>query len=424
MLQSSSRKGKFCLFGAAVVCTFFSSACLGQSGTPSDVKTYTGLTGAIVEGSAVAVSSLRSSGRTKQFRGMLTEQLLARPIDDTATLRVPMEAVVDFVCGNRESYWKLKSNAEVLRGINASLTDLYKDSEKSGDTTVLGRIISFFRDLYTLVQRKGGTLANPAKKELKDVCKEDLQTFDKVSHPMSTAKIAGVGIAVGIEAVKTTLNVLEPPLRAALQIARNAQRRAAVRKFFRNDQNVQLIKDAAKQLQDIVVAQNDHSRKMSLGGVVEAWAALGQPRKLLDIKGCEEFLKDGNPGGKKAGQVFEYRESFYRCYDAVWAGYEKPFRATLEIAASYDVDADIAVLAKVAEATQSVKVPSKAKGKSPQKGDALSETIASLRSEDEPTEDVVRNIGDFLTLAIAIEKAASKESRDQIKQAIDKALGK
>jgi len=410
---------------------FFSmNVCSAQTSTPSDVKAYTSFTGAIVEASNGSLASIRAVDRVKLLRTMLTDQLFDKSTKQPE-LTIPMSLVIPFICANRATYWQRSNDAELLKSINANLTTLYKDAEKSTDTSVLGRLWSIAKDIYDLVTSKSGSLPDAKPRELTDVCLDDAATFDSVSHPRSPDLKGFAPLAIPA-VISTTLDIIEPPIKLAVQIARNNQRRKAVRSFFRNKANVEKVRKAVTELRDLVSNQNTHSRRMSFGAVVELWSSMTVKKPVFSIKECGDFLadRDAKPetfeykkanGGSKETLEFKYATSFYRCYQAVWSEYEKPFRAALEAAAAYDTDADIAVLANAAKRGSSIKVPGK-KGQKIDK-DVLDITIESLSSSNEPVEDLIRNLGDFLNLAIAVEKAASKDSRDKIKQAIDKAFG-
>lgn len=428
---------------ALIAFVFGSTVCFAQSSTPSDVKAYVSVTGSIVEVSTGSLATLRAANRVNQLRAILTSQLLTdtKPAADGTKppreIKIAFPQVISFICSGRSQYWQLKSNSELLQSINAALTDLYKDPDKSTDTSVLGRLWSIGKDIYQLVVSKPGSLPDASSRKLQDICLEDAKSFDVVSHPMPPREPSHVEKALlgGMtEAITATLDIVEPPIKLAIKIARDSQRRTAVRAFFRKEKNVSSVRTAVKNLRSIIADQNNHSRKMSFGNVVEAWSGLAAPRQISSIKECSNFLDEGIPPAK--GETFEYRKNagaeekitfshsanFYRCYRAVWTEYEKPLKAALEAASAYDTDADIAVLALAAETGSSVAV----KGKKGQvtKKDAVEAAIESLRSSAAPTDDLIRNLGDFLNLAIAVEKAASKESQDKIRQAIDKALGK
>jgi hypothetical protein len=370
---------------------------------PAALSGYVNVTATLSKAAEDATVELRTFKRAEVIRLAVGAAVFDGKPD--SRLNFDYYLLPNLICDGRGEFFATRSPAQMLATINESLTTLYTDTEESTWR-------KFIKWISRSVSGRKTALPAAARVEVKDVCRDDVTTFEERAYRVLPEKLPKASLSPvkdAVDGIKEAFQVIEPVLKQALQIVTDAQRRKAVREFFSNDNNRTLVKEGAAQLRAAVKANNERNRAIAFAGAAEAWAKLSLVNlELKTLKPCETFLALDQ--AKRAGkETFRYAPEFLTCHAAVMASIKDDVDAVLTKAAKYDTEADIGAAAKTADVGADAK---------------FEKMLKNLASSRLKLDEFLDGVGVYINLAIEIEKATSKENRQKIRDAIDKALGK
>jgi hypothetical protein len=383
------------------------SLCWGQAdkpkapNLPASLASYVSVTATLTKAAEDATAELRTFKRMQLIRGAIGGVIYNGNSD--SRLKLSYTDMLKLMCDSREEYFKARSPAQTLTAINASLTQLYTDTNVDDPTWK-----KFIRWLATTIKNKKAELPKLHSRKIYDVCVDDISTFEVIAYgPPTQPELKAIGDIIG--GLKDVIAVVEPVVKQVLQIAQDAARRDAVRRFFRDENNQKSVSAAAKDLRESVQLTNERGRAIAFAGAAEAWAKLSlSDLELKTLKPCEAFLKLAR-ADRVGTSPLQYAPQFIHCHNAVMASLKDDIAAVLTKAAAYDAVADVGAA-------------SKSMGDDADK--KFLQMLQSLANPKAGFDEFFSWIGTYVDLAIAIENASSKENQEKVKKAIDKALGR
>ncbi len=411
-VSARSAVGLPLLAGAALVALWPLLGCAEEASGPASiepVQAFADANAQLVEIVEQRLASDRSAYRLQLLRYAVTDHILsggervpAETLAFVSDWRGPSgqaphdQATLDaLLCQPRVPHAQTAAHSAYLAAASAGLQRLSKEpADEFGPL-----LAALFRSYDGSIDEPRGDAE--IRGEVLAVCRADIESHAATVYGVPGGRAESGFIAAAVGLYEVVREVLLPVATAGLQEVDRARRAAALRRFLAAPENRARLDAALAALDGYLDDQLARERHVQLLAVLRRQAALlSAVGDVSTTAACDGVAELGTDDPAQAAAL----PAFQSCHDALWHGLDDAPQAYLVAAAQYDGLAD----ADPAGAVQAVR-------------GAMAGLVEASTVELDPAA-LVSAMVRLIAVAEKLESATSPDSRQKLKQAIDRLL--